>query len=842
MENKKLFTTVATGIALIGVAGNTTVQADEIKPVETTEAVAPETVENKEVTEAQVATAQVSYNQAEKEVASQQSVVEDAKQVVAEKTTVTENAKATYDEAESKAKEATPENVAKAEKTIADTAKEVETKETAIKTAKGEVTKAENEVAGQKPNVAKAQEKVGEAQADVKTAQADVDTAQKTLDGTGAKEVVAKAEATKAKQDNDQKKVDEAKVNLDNAKKADATRQKAIDKATKEATIKEAEVKKAVTALDDANYKMQKAGEVLATKTGEYTDAKNDYDSLINFTVPTKYVEALKKYADYNASEAEREKAENDLKAMNAEMSSLNQFKSNPKDNGVVMTIGEFTNEQKDELTFFANDILNQIRKAFGTKETVITKGAKTFANDVAQGYTKDNWGWDSVTSKGHDVPAIIDASKKHGLYEGQYYENLFTLYGGRKTLTMNRAKELVFDAFQNYLFNGDEWLHAKSVSGVDNEDNENQYMGVEISSQNKATSVHLLTVPEGHIKSGSTFDKTIERNPKTKEQIVSRYNTTKGAYETAKADYTTAQSVVETEKANKATAELDFTKATNELAIKQAIKEQTPEAQAKLDKAQEELVESIAENKKAQEAVENLNADILVKKSVLENAKKVLAEKTQKLTTKQAELKAEQDKLAELEGVLATAKANLEKAESELVATNQKLVEAKAHYQALVDAPVKLDEAKKAYEKAQKELDEAQKVVEVAQAKLQELVAIRDEKKATFESLKTQYEAQEEAKRQVELERKRVEIAKQGLASVPVFSQEGKIIDLVPEVKATPVALSVGEKFVDEMVDTSYQAPTTLPQTGTQGNAFALVGFSLIAMLGLGFKKKEGN
>lgn len=842
MENKKLFTTVATGIALIGVAGKTTVQADEIKPAETTEVVVTDKAGSTEVTEPQVATAQVSYNQAEKEVANQQAVVEDAKQVVAEKTTETANAQAIYEEAESKAKEATPENVAKAEKTIADTEKEVEAKETAITTAKNEVAKAENEVAGQKPNVAKAQEKVGEAQTDVKTAQADVNTAQKALDGTGAKEVVAKAEATKAQQDKDQKKVDDAKANLDNAKKADATRQEAINKATKEVASKQAELKTATTALENATNKMQKASEALTTKTGEYTDAKNDYDSLITFTVPTKYVEALKKYADYNASEAERKKAENDLKAMNAEMSSLNQFKSNPKDNEVVMTIGEFTNEQKDELTFFANDLLNQIRKAFGTKEAVITKGAKTFANDVAQGYTKDNWGWDDVVSKGHDVPAIIDASKKHGLYEGQYYENLFTLYGGRKTLTMNRAKELIFDAFQNYLFNGDEWLHAKSVSGVDNEDNENQYMGVEISSQNNATSVHLLTVPEGHIKSGSTFDKTIERNPKTKEQIVSRYNTTKVAYETAQADYKTAQTVVETAKSSKSTADVELSKATNDLAIKRAIKEQTPEAQAKLDKAQAELVKSTAENKKAQEAVKNLNADILVKKSVLENAKKVLAEKSNALTTKQAELKAEQDKLAELEGALATAKVNLEKAKSELVATNQKLVEAKAHYQALVDAPVKLDKAKKVYEKAQAELDEAKKVVETAQSKLQELVAIRDEKKATFESLKTQYEAQEEAKRQAELERKRAEIAKQGLVSVPVFSHEGKIIDFVPEAKATPVALSVGKKFVDELVDTSYQAPTTLPQTGTEGDTFALVGFSLLAMLGLGLKKKEGN
>jgi len=842
MENKKLFITVASGIVAFGVAGNTTVKADEIKPVESTEAVVPETVENKEVTEAQVATAQVSYNQAEKEVANQQNVVEKAEQVVAEKTTATENAKAAYEEAESKAKEATPENVAKAEKTIADTEKEVETKETAIKTAKEEVVKAENEVAGQKPNVAKAQEKVGEAQADVNAAQADVNTAQKALDGTGVKEVVAKAEATKAQQEKDQKKVDEAKVNLDNAKKADATRQEAINKATKEVATKEAELKKAVTALDDANSKMQKAGEVLATKTSEYTDAKNDYESLVNFTVPTKYVEALKKYADYNLSKEEREQAKKELEAMNEEMSSLNQFKSNPKDNEIVMTIGEFTNEQKDELTFFANDILNQIRKAFGTKEAVITKGAKTFANDVAKGYTNDNWGWDNVVEKGHDEPAIIDASKKYGLYEGQYYENLFTLYGSRKTLTMNSAKELVFEAFQNYLFNGQEWLHAKSVSGVDKEEDGVQYMGIEISSRDNATSVHLLTVPDGYIKSGSTFDKTIECNPKTKEQIVSRYNTTKGAYETAKSDYTKAQTVVETAKATKATADIELSKATNELAIKQAIKQQTPEAQAKFDKAQAELVKSTAENTKAQKAVENLNADIQVKKSVLENAKNVLAEKTQKLTTKQAELKAEQDKLAELEGVLATAKSNLEKAKSELVATNQKLVEAKAHYQALVDAPVKLDEAKKAYETAQAELDEAEKALKVAQSKLQELVAIRDEKKATFESLKTQFEAQEEAKRQVELERKRVEIAKQGLASVPVFSQKGEIIDFVPEVKATPVALSVGEKIVDETVDTSYQAPTNLPQTGTQGNAFALVGFSLMAMLGLGLKKKKEN
>ena len=45
---------------------------------------------------------------------------------------------------------------------------------------------------------------------------------------------------------------------------------------------------------------------------------------------------------------------------------------------------------------------------------------------------------------------------------------------------------------------------------------------------------------------------------------------------------------------------------------------------------------------------------------------------------------------------------------------------------------------------------------------------------------IKAQFDKQEEAKKQAELERKREELAKQGIQNVPVVSQTGKVIGFV--------------------------------------------------------------
>ena len=98
---------------------------------------------------------------------------------------------------------------------------------------------------------------------------------------------------------------------------------------------------------------------------------------------------------------------------MNSELVSLNKFNSNTNDNGITLTLDALTEEQKQELNFFANDLLNQIREAFGTNKVAISKGAMNFADEISKRYVADNWDWDKVVSEGHDKEAIKRISTK---------------------------------------------------------------------------------------------------------------------------------------------------------------------------------------------------------------------------------------------------------------------------------------------------------------------------------------------------------------------------------------------------------------------------------------------
>ena len=147
------------------------------------------------------------------------------------------------------------------------------------------------------------------------------------------------------------------------------------------------------------------------------------------------------------------------------------------------------------------------------------------------------------------------------------------------------------------------------------------------------------------------------------------------------------------------------------------------------------------------------------------------------------------------------TAKENLETAKAELKQAEEALVVAQTKVQTLENAPVKLAEAEKALAEAEKALAEAEKTLEVEQAKLVELTAKRDEAKTAYEAIKGQFDKQEEAKKQAELEHKREELAKQGVKTVPVISTTGKVIDYVAQSEPKNVvklAVQNGSKFAD--------------------------------------------
>ena len=849
MKKRNVTIAIATGMALTGFTA-VTANADEVVTPAETKAT---TVASKtsEVTQAEVTTAETYANQAQRDVDAQQTVVNEATRNVEKTSNAEKEAKANLDIATANANEATPENIQSAKENVEAVKAEIKANETKVAEKKANVNEATTKVTNQNDKVVTAQKEVDNAQKEVGNAKTDVEKAQSILDGTGAKEVIAKAEQTQAKVNADKEAVAKAQTKFDEAKKADETRSKAITEAKNDLVVKETTANKAEKTLVDASKVAEQSKNTLADKKVEFSKAEADFKATNTIVVPAKYIEALKAYKNYEdlSEEGDKKRAEagQQLKVMNNEMASLNKFNSNSNDNGITLTLGSLTDEQKMELTFFANDLLNQIREAFGTNKVVVSKGAMKFADEVADRYVADNWDWDKVISDGHDEAGIEELAGKNGLFEGQFYENMYSEYGSRSTMTMNRAKELVFEAFVSFLYNGQEWEHAGSVSGVTSTEDKNQFMGIALSSRKDVTGFHLINVVERLVREGSSFDTTAIVNPNTKEAIEARYNNAKTALENATTAYNNAQTDLVNAQNSKKQADTALSVAKKVLAEKEAVKVQTPEAQSTLDKAQENLVKSTADNEKAQKAVAELNADIQAKQAKLAQAKAVLSTKQEVLNAKQTILKAEQAKLAQAKADLATAKADLETAKAELKQAEKALVVAQTKVQTLENAPVKLAEAEKA-------LAEAEKTFEVEQAKLAELTTKRDEAKTAYETIKAQFDKQEEAKKQAELECKREELAKQGVQTVPVISTTGKVVDYVAQNEPKNVVkltVQSGTEFADassELESVAYNAPETishkqLPTTGTKVSVLTFVGVSLLAMLGLGVqKKKEGK
>ena len=821
MKKRNVTIAIATGMVLTGFTA-VKANADEVvTPAETKET----TVASKtsEVTQAEVATTETSANQAQRDVDVQQTVVNEATRNV-EKTLNTEKeAKANLDIATANANEATPKNIQSAKEKVEAVKAEIKANETKVAEKQANVNEATTKVTNQNDKVVTAQKEVDNAQKEVDNAKTDVEKAQSILDGTGAKEVISKAEQTQAKVNADKEVVAKAQTKLDEAKKADETRSKAITEAKKDLAVKETTADKADKTLADASKVAEQAKNTLADKKVEFSKAEADFKATNTIVVPAKYIEALKAYKNYEdlseEGDKKRAEAEQQLKAMNSEMASLNKFNSNSNDNEITLSLGSLTDEQKMELTFFANDLLNQIREAFGTNKVVISKGAMKFADEVANRYVADNWDWDKVISEGHDEAGIEELAGKNGLFEGQFYENMYTAYGSRPTMTMNRAKELVFEAFVKFLYNGQEWEHAGSVSGVTSTEDKNQFMGISLSSRKDVTGVHLITVAERLIREGSSFDTTAIINPDTKEVIEARYNNAKTALENATTAYNNAQTDLANAQNSKKQADTALSVAKKVLAEKEAVEAQTPEAQSTLDKAQENLVKSTADNEKAQKAVAELNADI----------------------------QAKQAKLAQAKADLATAKENLETAKAELKGSEKTLVEAQEKVQNLENAPAKLVEAQNALAKAQNALVEAQKNLEAEQIKLNELIVKRDEAKKAYEVIKAQFDKQEEAKKQAELERKREELAKQGIQNVPVVSQTGKVIGFVQSKNRYKYGAVVSPQIVpynseNNFEKTNQNSERQLPSTGQFDSVFSMIGALLIGTFGFGLitKRKE--
>ncbi|WEB74897.1 SEC10/PgrA surface exclusion domain-containing protein [Streptococcus anginosus] len=843
MDKVKTFMATVATVAVVG-AGQVVqaedVQPKEIKGTEATQSKAP-------VTKEEVATSQTKVDTATAAVKAQEQITNQAQKDVrtAENTVKTETTNVA--QAEKVAQEATPENVAKAETSVKETTNQVSQAENAVSASQTDQQTAQSEVTKQTETVAKAQETVTQKQAEVTQAEKKVAEKQAILDGTGTKEILAKAEQTQAKVNADKEAVAKAQTDLAKAKQDDQKRTSDLAEAEKVVTQSQKAVTTSKADVDQKVAMANKTAEALEKATADLTKANQDVEAINQIKLTQEYIAALRDYAQKIAtvSPAEEKAMTDKLVALGKVLAKQNRFKANKNDSKEKLDLNNLSEATREELSLFAADLLNQIHAAFGTSKVEVTKDVTKIINDHVS-TSKTNG------VKGHDTEHLNKLLAQYNITSSETDENIGLMggsgiYSAKQFVTKAELKRLVYNTILNLMFNAfddvednvnNEFLHASSMAGLFAPEAKTSYLGVGTSYKDDFWQVVNFLFVHDKALTNSTFNRTALANPFDSQELLNTQKEAQSTYNAAKQDDDRAQ-------ADKSKAEADYNKATAHLteataqrdAIK-AIEVKTPAAQTQLDQAQATLKADEAENKVAQEAVAQLNADVKAKQAALAQAKAELTQQQSELNALKNSLSDEQNKLATKKADLAKAQALVSQRENELVQAKARLIAAQEKVRQLKDAPARLAQAKQNLLTAKQTLAERKGLLEKEEAKLQVLKATQAEVVAQHAKLVKTYQAQLEAERLAKLAAQKVAIEQAGGEAIPVVDETGKITSYVDGKKqaVTPTLTPINHK----QVKVNYNVSTNhLPSTGETISLLGLFGGVILLVLSFVSRKR---
>ena len=252
----------------------------------------------------------------------------------------------------------------------------------------------------------------------------------------------------------------------------------------------------------------------------EYEQAKSIYDNVLSsspsntITLSDKYIKALKTaFSDFNISQTERDSAKSILQSESLRLKNQNSFHKDVADEGERLDVNNLPLAVRQELSFFAQDLINQVRSQVGTPRVSVSSSAIDFADKVAKGYVKDNWGWDKMSvsgTLGHDATGINHVAREYGLpttnseeeKKGeQNYENLASRLPGFKTANKAQLKEDIYIGMIEFMFNDTEWMHAQSIAGLNwGNPSSKDYFGLSFSSLSSVSSAHFITISQENV------------------------------------------------------------------------------------------------------------------------------------------------------------------------------------------------------------------------------------------------------------------------------------------------------------------------------------------------------
>lgn len=879
--NKTTKKSIAIGATIIAATAVTSVvQAEEAsvaQPQTGTSATVSNIDHTAEVTKEAVDTAKEKADEMAKSVAEQEKVVSAADQKAKEAEAAEKSAAATYEKTKEAAKEATPENIAKAEDAIKTKEAGVKSAEESVKTAEEGVKSAETAEAESGKNYEEATKKIEDEKAKVALAKEEVKKAEQALNETTltrAQETVtiagnklkdaesvnkaAQDELTRAKEfdASRQAKIDETKSALDkerteknvpaledglaSAKANVEAKEKALAEAKSKANVVQSEVDAAQKALDEANAIYQE----------KVAKLKQD-EALRKVVITEEYAKHdITDYAWFIAHQDELMKLQPAVNwgAYNQQGIGTNKDK---------VDLANLTTAQRKELAEFVAQMLNDINQQYwsqrepGKAHTPIqlTVGGQEFADAIAKGYsqfyaenggTPDKFKFDK--NWGHQLSILrpYGASESLGGLLPEWHKESFDGY------TMMNLKQDIADVIRRMMFaDGDQsnghTKHLISLQGTG--------IGIGVSSG----SLHILSTNKptnqdkgDYLSTDAEYKASLTSSITEKEQALQAVKTKKAMADQA---IKSAENDLASAKSAQVDAQTALNAAQNAIAKAQkayddalAVKEQTPAAQAKVTETAKALEAAKAELATAQSNLANLQQVRAQRESELKDAKAKLVaqEEALKVALKSA-IDAENDLQAK--GLATTeAKAQVERAKQAVKSAEQAVQDAKDYLELLKNAPAKLAEAEKVLTEAKAKTAEAKATLETEIAKLE---ALKLKAKASQEDYKRVFEAYQKLVQAKQLEetirreQERIKHENETRRNEPVRHESTQ--NKVMKTTAPTATTTVTPGAITPVAPQTKQANTKeLPSTGESASAFGLMGVAMMALGLAGLKRKR--
>ena len=744
-----------------------------------------------------------------------------------------------------------------AREAVANQTEAVKEAEKVAQASQTELDKSQNQANSQAQKTQEAKEALKKEDEKVSQAQADLEQAQKTQAGSSA-EVSANLEQAKADVANSQAAVNEAQEEVNKAEQSDSQRQEKINQAASNKAQADSDAEKAKQALDkassqetEAQAKLSQAQANLDTENDSLKPSVSNNKNRLYMT--PEYIAALKQLADPNTPQSQISQIEATLTAVNDKAKSYNNYIADPNDSTKMYDTNNIPYEVRRELSQFASELINQLRAQMGTGETLLTPSSLEFADKVSQAYRNDNWNWDLMNRYHHDTWGINRVAREYGLVtttseqeqQGlQYYENAYIWRANTAQMSVADMKRDIYFSLVEFMYNGYEWVHAKSISGL-NTGSQKNYLGVDFSMESDITVAHFTMVSEDQVKyaTKNNFDATpltasgnsTSSDPQALAQAQAAYDQAKSAHDQAQAEKTAAQTAYDQAMTAVQAAQKQLDEA------KQAPLELAT-AQAALASAKQELEKNQEKLSKAQEALNLANSDQADKAAALSKAQVTLSAAQAAQAVARDRLAQEEKALAQANQALEEAKTKRDAAQAAVAQAQTALDQAQKNLANLQDAQTNLEQAQANLVAAEKDLTDKTSDLAAKQQTLSELKAAQAQAEKVYNSLAAQLQAQEKQKRDdhyrniLDQTEKRLNGSVQSNPSVEMQTQEPSPDPLVktkeePIVKgvatrkapANRVASTSSDPGENHSMQTSVGS-SKLPNTGSRLSVWAMM------------------